>query len=398
MQRNLKFPSTLIGLIGLALLLLGCGELNGQETDRPDDSGAGIEKAIAPTDSPKQQIDIQNLTVRFPHEQNTYIGRVIARGGNRVLLQRRDGDLKFLEVPEEQKFKIISQTFEPHTPESLKIQLQEEFGSRYEVSATERCVVVHPTGESEYWAKPFETFIDNFEFFFERYEYELTDAPFPYIIIVLRSRGDFDRYMRAQANITNRNVTGFYSIHSNRMVTYDPLARIRIPDKKRRSWLYGSPTVLHESAHQLAFNRGVHNRLSPPLLWLSEGFAMLFEAPGFHRARDFTTLKDRVSRGRLTSLRRLYRGERIEGKLESLLVSDRLFRSDTELAYSLAWGLTFYLAEKKPEKFRQFLRAYATQPALLNQPSNERIEAFASHFGTDIQKLEAEMKAFYVEE
>ena len=415
MQRNLKIFSRpflcalshAFRFVGLALLLMGGSELSGQQSDRPDPSGSETPQASDSNNpdqnnpdpnQPKQKVDPRNFTVRFPHDGNTYIGRLIARVGNQVVLQRRDGDLKYLEIPADQKVKIISQTFEPHSTENLKVQLQEEFGNRYEVSTTDRCVVVHPRGESEYWAKPFETFIDDFEYFFEEYEYELTDAPFPYIVIVLRSRGDFDRYMRAQVNITNRNATGFYSVNSNRMVTYDPTAKIRVPKEERRSWLYDSPTVLHESAHQLAFNRGIHNRLAPPSLWLAEGFATLFEARGFHSSRDFNTLKERANRTRLTKLRRLYRGKRIEGKLESLLVSDRLFRTDPDLAYSLAWGLTFYLYEKKPEEFRDYLRAYATQANFRSQPSNERIETFANHFGTDLKQLEAEMKAFYVKE
>ena len=403
MQRISKLISLLLPLklLGVALLLSWSGELCGQQTDsavpsRSINLHTGDDDQTDP-ETPKQSVDPRSVTVRFPHDGATYIGRLLARSGNKVVLQRRDGDLKYLDIPADKKIEILSSTFEPHSPESLKVQLQEEFGSRYEISTTDRCVVVHPIGESEYWAKPFETFIDNFEYYFERLEYELADASFPYIVIVLRSRSDFDRYMRAEVKITNRNVTGFYSAHTNRMVTYDPLGKIRIPTEKRRSWLYDSQTVLHESAHQLAFNRGIHNRLAPPPLWLSEGFATLFEARGFHQARDFDSLLERANRPRLTRLRNLYRGERIEGKLATLLTDDRIFQTDPQLAYTLAWGVAFYLSEKKPEKFREYLRADAGRTNFRTQPSNERIELFASHFGSDIKQLEAEMKEFYVE-
>ena len=409
MQRISKLISLLLPLklLGVALLLYWSGELCGQQTiagqqtaspnpSRPETQSIG-DTDQTDSETPKQSVDSRSVTVRFPHDGATYIGRLLARSGNTVVLQRRDGDLKYLEIPADKKIEILSSTFEPHSPESLKVQLQEEFGSRYEVSTTDRCVVVHPIGESEYWANPFEAFIDNFEYYFEQFDYELADAPFPYVVIVLRSRSDFDRHMRAEVKITNRNVTGFYSVHSNRMVTYDPLGKVRIPSEKRRSWLYDSQTVLHESAHQLAFNRGIHNRLAPPPLWLSEGFATLFEARGFNQARDFGSLKERANRPRLTRLRNLYRGERIEGKLAKLLTDDRLFQTDTELAYTLAWGVTFYLSEKKPEKFREYLRADAGRTNFRTQPTNERVELFVNHFGSDIKQLEAEMKEFYVE-
>ena len=336
-------------------------------------------------------------TVRFPHDQGTYIGRPLIWNGTQMGLIRRNGALNFVDVPQIEKLEVLSPKFQPHTPELVKEELAAEFDSRYEITATDRCVVVHPVGESDYWAQPFEQFIDNFEYFFEQKDFELQDAQFPYIVIILRSRGDFDRYMRSRAEITNRNVTGFYSVLSNRMATYDPVGLLRLPEEERQSWLYDSSTVLHESAHQLAFNRGVHSRLSPPPLWLSEGFAMLFEARGINQAKDFDGLRERANVPRLQSLRNLYRGGRIKGKLEQLITSNQLFRTDPGLAYALSWGIVFYLSEHQPEAFLDYLRYDVRRENFKTQTSNQRAEAFVDHFGADLKKLEEEMKNFYVE-
>lgn len=67
---------------------------------------------------------------------------------------------------------------------------------------------------------------------------------------------------------------GYYSITSNRMVLYDrPLTEA--------AWFSNSTVIMHEATHQLAFNVGIHQRLSQTPLWVAEGLASLFEAKGY---------------------------------------------------------------------------------------------------------------------
>jgi len=222
--------------------------------------------------------------------------------------------------------------------------------------------------------------IQRFEKYFAKHKIGLDRPQFTSIVIVLRSRKDFDRYMHNEIKLHNRNVAGFYSRLSNRMVTYDPSGLVRKPSQK--SWLLGSHTMFHESAHQLAFNRGIHNRFSPPPLWLSEGLAMLFETSGTNKKR-------------LATLRKFYGERKITGQMDRLIVNDTLFQTDPELAYSLAWGMANYLSTKNPKAFFEFLNADGERPNFHFFPPPERLKMFAKHFGSNIEEIEKSMRLHY---
>jgi len=302
--------------------------------------------------------------------------------GKELALLRLDGELRIIsfEAKDKDRVEFVSKEFEPYVPSELKPRLKREFGDRYDISTTKNCVVVHPWGKPEYWADPFEKMIERFETYFDKHKIELKKSQFPFIVIVLRSRRDFDRYMHNEIQLHDRNVAGFYSRLSNRMVTYDPSGLVRKP--KEKSWLLSSHTMFHESAHQLSFNCGIHNRYSPPPLWLSEGLAMLFEAEGLNKTR-------------LKTLSKLYSQRRVAGQLSRLITHDSLFQVDPELAYTVSWGVAHYLSTKKPKAFFAYLKEDSERPNFHNSPPADRLKAFAKHFGNDLDELQEKMRAFY---
>jgi len=319
-------------------------------------------------------------TVKLKHEGRTFVGQPLAWDGKQLAMLRLDGELRLIPVKDKASALVVSPEFEPYVPSELKTRLKREFGARYDISTTKNCVVVHPWGKPEYWADPFEVMIQRFEKYFAKHKTELERPQFTCIVIVLRSRKDFDRYMHNEIKLHNRNVAGFYSRLSNRMVTYDPSGLVRKPGQK--SWLLGSHTMFHESAHQLAFNRGIHNRFSPPPLWLSEGLATLFETAGTNKKR-------------LATLRKFYGERKIAGQMARLIVSDTLFQTNPELAYSLAWGMANYLSVKNPRAFFEFLNADRERPNFHFFPPPERLKMFAKHFGSDIEEIEKSMRLHY---
>ena len=46
-------------------------------------------------------------------------------------------------------------------------------------------------------------------------------------------------------------------------------------------------TIVHEATHQIAFNCGLHTRLSDCPRWFSEGIAMYFETPDLRSAKGW---------------------------------------------------------------------------------------------------------------
>ena len=96
---------------------------------------------------------------------------------------------------------------------------------------------------------------------------------------------------------------GYYSRQTNQIVTYDPEARVRY---KEESWLYGSATIIHEAAHQSAFNLGLHNRLAPPPNGFPKGWPVCLRPAEFNHASKFTEQTDRVSVRYLKALQKYY--------------------------------------------------------------------------------------------
>lgn len=319
-------------------------------------------------------------TIKLTHDGRKFIGQPLAFDGKQLAMLRLDGELRVFPLKDKKSIEVVSPEFKPYVPSELKSRLAREFGSRYDISTTKNCVVVHPWGKPEYWAEPFEKMIQRFETYFDKRKIELDKSQFTFIVIVLRSRKDFDRYMHNEIKLHNRNVAGFYSRLSNRMVTYDPSGLVRKPEEK--SWLLSSHTMFHESAHQLAFNRGVHNRYSPPPLWLSEGLAMLFETSGTNGAR-------------LKTLREFYETRRVPGRISELVTGDTLFQSDPEMAYTVSWGMANYLSVTKPKKFFAYMKEDSERPNFNVHPPQLRLKAFAKHFGNDIKQIEKDMLLYY---
>ena len=76
----------------------------------------------------------------------------------------------------------------------------------------------------------------------------------------------------------------------------------------RGDWRQSAAMLVHEAAHQAAFNTGIHSRLTSPPQWLAEGLATLFEARGVWNSDQYRRLSDRVNPGRLAEFRQFASG------------------------------------------------------------------------------------------
>lgn len=333
----------------------------------------------------------QEVTVKIQHDDFTLYGLPIGWNGEKIALLRLDGQLSYIPAKTKNAGEIVATEFKPFSRQQLKGRLQKEFGKRYDVSITPNFVVVHPWGKRDIWADPFEEFSARFESYFQNKGITLEKSRFPQIVVVLRSRSDFDRHMNKDELEYDRNVGGYFSRLSNRMVTYDPLELIRV---EKESWLYSSSTVIHESTHQSAFSFGLHNRFSPPPLWLSEGLAMLFEARGINQPETYQNQIDRVNARRFWDLKTHYEQEKASVGLDQLIAADQLFKTNTKLAYALAWGLSFYLSETQPEAYVQFLKHDGKRKDFTKYEAEGRLNDFSKSFGSDFDELEREMRLF----
>lgn len=329
---------------------------------------------------------------RVRYKGKSYIGKPMAWDGEELMLLRRNGKLSMLPVAQDKELEKVSSRFQPYKSADMHRRLQREFGSKYQITTTENYLVVHPYGNADIWAQPFQDLYYRFRVHFTSRGIQLNTPAFPLVAVVYRTRKEFDQQLIKYKNYSG-NIIGFYSLTSNRIITYDQSAA---QGGRNRAWLANNDTIIHEATHQAAFNTGIHSRFSPQLRWVTEGLATYFEAKGVNNQSYNTRQADRINKNALRRLKQLYAQKRVAGNMAKMIVNDDLFRTDSELAYTLAWGITFYFNEKMPEQYRKFIVADSKRKPFADYPSGQRVRDFTLAFGQDIPGLEARMKNFFV--
>lgn len=348
---------------------------------------------------PPGKITDGGVTIKVQRKGKTYFGRPLVTDGKELIIARWDGRMTRFPVGDKAtKISLYSKGFKPYSTTEMKARLQKHFGSRYKISTTDHFVVIHPNNGGDakkYWAKPFEQYYIRLRNYFTAHGYRTTDPEFPLIAIVLRSRSEFDRRLDAEADFSP-TVVGYYSRKTNRITTYDPTkASSKVQrENPEHNWLYSSQTIIHEIAHQVAFNCGVHNRFSTVPKWTSEGLAMLCETRGVYDFKKFPDIQSRIHRLRLKSFRKLFEAGKTKGKLLELLQNDRLFDTDSELAYAVSWAISFYLNENRQADYMAYLKRDAKRGSFRVHNRLDRVGFFIDHFGRDIDALESRMNIF----
>jgi hypothetical protein len=162
------------------------------------------------------------------------------------------------------------------------------------------------------------------------------------------------------------------------------------------NWFVNAETIIHEATHQTAFNTGIHNRLVATPGWVMEGLATMFEAPGVWDARNHPKLADRVNRYQLEKFR-AFLGRGQKQWTARLVVDDRSFRALSGTAYAQAWALTFYLMEKQPRQYGEYLKRTGRRPVGQQYTAEQRLADFTSVFGNNWPMLEARLARFAAE-
>jgi hypothetical protein len=144
-------------------------------------------------------------------------------------------------------------------------------------------------------------------------------------------------------------------------------------------------TLVHEATHQMAFNCGMHRRLAPVPLWVSEGIATYFETPDLKNSRGWRGI-GMVNRPRLERFLQVHQA----GDLEAIVSSDEPFRSAEEAvdAYAAAWGLVRHLLETRRAEFIEYMRMLAAKRPLADDSPRQRLAEFEAAFGATPAKLE----------
>jgi len=168
------------------------------------------------------------------------------------------------------------------------------------VAGTTHYLVAAPKGQRDRWAERFEDLYRSFVQFFSVRGWDLAAPPSPLVGVVCRNQAEFSRIAVAQGNPPPYGVLGYYDVMTNRISLFDMGGQTagkngtgsfwaKHPEGRSGkmylssfsgNWHENAAVLIHEAAHQTAFNTGVHNRYCLPPTWLVEGLATVFEAPG----------------------------------------------------------------------------------------------------------------------
>ena len=339
--------------------------------------------------SPLSAQDESRVTIKVKTSKRSYVGRIIAVDQETMVLLRRNGRMTMIPRKRIEAAKSVATNFTSMSKDQMREQLQREFGSKYQVSETNHFLVVHPPGDFQVWAMPFEKLYIRFNNYFSSRNVKLDEPEFPMVAVVLKTREEFDRFL-SNYHDANDNILGYYSPKSNRIISYDQTGG----GAKDQDWFFTVDTIVHEATHQTAFNTGLHTRFAMNPTWIAEGLATMFEAPGVQNSMYYSKQRDRINFGRLADLKTLYEKDQITDKVvASMIGSNDIFEQSPSAAYALAWGLTFYLAEKRPDRYAAFLRTDSLREDFLEYNSRDRLEDFIRKFGS-ISELTARMETF----
>lgn len=385
-------------------------------------------------------------------------GRIVERGHGWCALYDRDGRLHMIDLKKVTQFRKVSSTFAPHSFQTLRTSLLEEFGTGFEVATSRHYVVCAPENRARSYCDLFEKTWRRFHMYFAVRGFEMNDPEFPMIAVVLKDRQSFLDYARKEKANVSSSILGYYWSTHNRVIMFENRnAHASIPEPQielhqsateerllavrsnqtSRNEFFGErsrladeawrwafrpdedstelqrpihpddiasrtsinadlrDTMIHEATHQLGYNLGLHNRTGRNPKWVVEGLATVFETPGMEKHAMDRDVRKRLNPGWHYGFRKFIKQGRPEAYLETFIRDDKPFSSQMGNAYAQAWALSFWLIETRPREYAKFLQRMAS-PEVTRQLTPElRVRVFKESFGDNLILLDAEMLRYF---
>ena len=335
--------------------------------------------------------DVSGQMVQFEYLKTTQYGRPVAQDAKTFVILSRDGQAYEFPMSRVKKPRNLDSRFTPLSRTSMRASLLREHGHRYEVTGTANYLVVHPQGSGKLWPPRFEQIYRSVYRYVSTRGFDPHEPEFPLVAVVMGSRAEFEAYSRKLNVNVPKNLVGFYHPLSNRIVLYDQTSP---GDQAGYTWEHNATTVIHETAHQVAHNIGMHSRFGDTPSWAVEGFGTLFEAPGVWDSKHQTSQESRVNRYYLAQFQSNFADSGKSNWLPELIASDSLFQADATAAYSAAWATTFYLSENMSAEYFAYLKKQFQLPGLRSYPAESRVADFERYFGSDWRMLESRIMRF----
>ena len=129
----------------------------------------------------------------------------------------------------------------------------------------------------------------------------MSEPKFPLVAVVFADKPSYVKFSRGRIGQVSDSIIGYFSLATNRMTMYDltgtQASRPGQPPEHQAADQPGAAapdavrnvaTVVHEATHQIAFNCGLHTRLSDCPMWFSEGIAVFSRRPTCAAAKGWS--------------------------------------------------------------------------------------------------------------
>ncbi len=347
---------------------------------------------------------MDRVTIRRDGKTQEAAGKVLvtAQDGG-LLLLGQDGVLWLIPPDEKVEQASDDRPFEPFSREEMKQRILAELPPGFQVHSTTHYLIFFDTSRAyaRWCGSLFERLYGAFTNEWTRKGFELSEPKFPLVAIVFADKQAYLKYSRPELGDAGGSVIGYYSLTSNRMTMYDltgaasqPRGRVGTAEQINQVLLQPEArqtvsTIVHEATHQIAFNSGLHARLSDCPRWFSEGVAMFFETPDLDSRKGWKGI-GAVNWPRVEQFRR-YLSARPKDSLETLLGGDRRFMDAKQAldAYAEAWALNYFLIKQRPKEYISYVRTLSAKKPLMPDSPEARLDDFRRAFG-DLDKLDAE--------
>ena len=332
-------------------------------------------------------------TIHVKVRGKTIIGKPVVWNDYTVKVLERDGALSEFSPKEATDYKLLDQQFQLFSRMELYHRLKREFEG-YEVSATNQYLIVHPRGQKQMWTKRFEQIYRSVLHYFSVRNLDTRPSPLPFVAIVFRNEGEYLKYLTKVSNYGVTGTLGVYLFATNRIYLFDATNTHADGSEGFDDWMVNANTIIHESAHQAAFNTRVQRRFGATPAWVSEGIGTLFEAKGVWNAFRYNLEKDRVNEHRMRQFKNTVNDGNFEETVRNLITSDRLLRRNPEIGYGTAWAMTFFATERRSAQYASYLKTmYKREPFNIYSVA-QRVSDFEQNFG-DVDLFVRDMRNFY---
>lgn len=335
----------------------------------------------------------ERVTVRDGDATRSVAGTVVveaADGG--LLLERPDQRFEVLQPADIVAREPIAALDAPATPRDLGLRVLAELPAGFDLHVTRHYVVCFDTSRdyARWAASLFERLQEAFCTYWNHAGLKVTAPTHPLIVLVFGTSEAYERYAVRDLGAAAGAVVGYYNLLSNRVATYDltgsdALRSARAGGVRRgAAEILARPeaaglvaTVVHEATHQMAFNCGLHARLAPVPVWVSEGIATYFETPDLRSRTGWRGIGG-VNHHRLERFRETYH----PGDLEAVIRSDDRFRDvgTAPDAYAVAWSLTWFLVETRRPRLVRYLQRLAMKRPFDSDGPEQRVRDFEIAF------------------